>query len=336
MDEAVLHAKRQMRIGADPDYDLAVRELRRPALRAPGAARPSSGPGLDLIEHFLDTGVVTGQPGHPLLHGRLPGALSGRADGHERSPYLEWLKRGHGARERSRIPPRPSRDGAPARARAGGRRPAGRPAHRIWSSGCGPASWARWWPGRRARAADRRAGFGSAPAPAAFRAPAGARADRRDPCRARDGRLPSGAAGAGHQPAAVGGGSADGGPSRLMPWPRGSAPEEVVVVYTDEAGPRGGSVPRRRTRDRLRRARGGTWSPRTRRPRWWSCSAHSRRRDRQHQLGTLYRAVQTRPALDRLGAALPAASSATSRSRPGPGRAGASATSTACSSRWPA
>jgi hypothetical protein len=99
LDEIVLRAKRQMRIGADPDYDLLYEnfDVLHYLLQAP---RTLERPRLDLIEHFLDTGVVHERS--PDLHFSMANYLArypDRAEGPERSPYLEWLKRGRAAGE---------------------------------------------------------------------------------------------------------------------------------------------------------------------------------------------------------------------------------------------
>jgi hypothetical protein len=123
LDEAVLNAKRQMRIGADRDYDLVYDkfDVMHYLLQTP---RLIERPRLDLIKHFLETGVASMRS--PDIHFSMSEYLTRhpeRAQGRERSPYLEWLDCGSCARRH--------RDGPFARARAGGgRRPAGRAAYR--------------------------------------------------------------------------------------------------------------------------------------------------------------------------------------------------------------
>ena len=118
LDEAVLKAKRQMRIGADRDYDLVYDnfDVMHYLLQTP---RLIERPRLDLIEHFLETGVESMRS--PDIHFSMSEYLARhpeRAHGHERSPYLEWLKRGRAAGEIADPAPRHHRDGPFARARA--------------------------------------------------------------------------------------------------------------------------------------------------------------------------------------------------------------------------
>ncbi|HET7326695.1 MAG TPA: glycosyltransferase family 4 protein [Nocardioidaceae bacterium] len=98
MDEAVLGAKRRMRIGADPDYDLLYEnfDVLHYLLQAPHLLDQ---PEVDLIEHFLENGLDERLSPHPdfsmveyLI--RYPHKV---ADLHERSPYLAWLKSGKAA-----------------------------------------------------------------------------------------------------------------------------------------------------------------------------------------------------------------------------------------------
>ena len=75
-------------------------------------------PRLDLIEHFLETGVESMRS--PDIHFSMSEYLARhpeRAHGHERSPYLEWLKRGRAAGEIA-DPRRPSPRWPVSRARA--------------------------------------------------------------------------------------------------------------------------------------------------------------------------------------------------------------------------
>jgi glycosyltransferase involved in cell wall biosynthesis len=99
LDEAVLNAKRQMRIGADRDYDLVYDkfDVMHYLLQTP---RLIERPRLDLIKHFLETGVASMRS--PDIHFSMSEYLTRhpeRAQGRERSPYLEWLKRGRAAGE---------------------------------------------------------------------------------------------------------------------------------------------------------------------------------------------------------------------------------------------
>jgi glycosyltransferase involved in cell wall biosynthesis len=95
MDEAVLRARRRMRIGADPDYDLVAENfdvvhylLQSPALL--------DLPDVDLVAHFLEKGEAENLSPDPDFSmseyaRRHPRKV---AAGRERSPYLLWLKRG--------------------------------------------------------------------------------------------------------------------------------------------------------------------------------------------------------------------------------------------------
>jgi glycosyltransferase involved in cell wall biosynthesis len=98
MDEAVLRAKRRMRIGADREYDLLYEnfDVLHYLLQAPHLIDE---PETDLIEHFLEYGLAEGLSPHPDFSmsaylGRYPRKTSA---GRERSPYLLWLKRGKAA-----------------------------------------------------------------------------------------------------------------------------------------------------------------------------------------------------------------------------------------------
>jgi glycosyltransferase involved in cell wall biosynthesis len=99
LDEAVLNAKRQMRIGADRNYDLVYDnfDVMHYLLQTP---RLIERPKLDLIKHFLETGVASMRS--PDIHFSISEYLARhpeRAHGPEPSPYLEWLKRGRAAGE---------------------------------------------------------------------------------------------------------------------------------------------------------------------------------------------------------------------------------------------
>lgn len=102
MDEAVLRAKRRMRIGADRDYDLVYEnfDVLHYLLQSPHLLDQ---PETDLIEHFLEHGHAELLSPHPDFSmaayvGRYPRKA---AAGRERSPYLLWLKRGKAAGDRA-------------------------------------------------------------------------------------------------------------------------------------------------------------------------------------------------------------------------------------------
>jgi glycosyltransferase involved in cell wall biosynthesis len=99
LDDAVYNATRRMRIGVDPDYDLVQQnfDVLHYVLQAP---RILERPGVDLVQHFLDTGTATLRS--PDVNFSMADYLQRypeHADGPERSPYLEWLKRGREAGE---------------------------------------------------------------------------------------------------------------------------------------------------------------------------------------------------------------------------------------------
>jgi glycosyltransferase involved in cell wall biosynthesis len=100
LDEAVLRAKRRMRIGADPDYDLVYEnfDVIHYYLQAPHLLEK---PQLDLVEHFLENGLAEGlSPDIDFSMGGYTGRYPRKATARrERSPYLEWLKRGRAAGE---------------------------------------------------------------------------------------------------------------------------------------------------------------------------------------------------------------------------------------------
>jgi glycosyltransferase involved in cell wall biosynthesis len=98
MDAAVHRARCRMLVGVDPDHDL-VREHFDPLhylLQAPDLLND---PDVDLVEHFLTVGQERGLSPHPDFsaaeyrrrHPRKAGSSA------ERSPYLVWLKRGRAA-----------------------------------------------------------------------------------------------------------------------------------------------------------------------------------------------------------------------------------------------
>jgi glycosyltransferase involved in cell wall biosynthesis len=95
MDEAVLQAKRRMRIGADPDYDLLYEnfDVLHYLLQAPNLINR---PEVDLLEHFLENGRTRGLSPHPDFSmteyvDRYPHKTS---EQNVRNPYLFWLKYG--------------------------------------------------------------------------------------------------------------------------------------------------------------------------------------------------------------------------------------------------
>jgi glycosyltransferase involved in cell wall biosynthesis len=98
MDEAVLRAKRRMRIGADPNYDLLYQnfDVLHYLLQAPTLI---DDPEVDLIEHFMEHGRAEGLSPHPDFSmteyvNRYPRKT---APDKVRNPYLYWLKHGRAA-----------------------------------------------------------------------------------------------------------------------------------------------------------------------------------------------------------------------------------------------
>jgi hypothetical protein len=98
MDEAVLRAKRRMRIGADPDYDLLYEnfDVLHYLLQSPDLIDE---PDVDLIEHFLEHGREGGLSPHPDFSmteyvDRYPNKTSPQK---VRNPFLFWLKHGRAA-----------------------------------------------------------------------------------------------------------------------------------------------------------------------------------------------------------------------------------------------
>ncbi|MBO0729439.1 MAG: glycosyltransferase family 4 protein, partial [Acidimicrobiaceae bacterium] len=98
MDEAVLRAKRQMRIGVDPDYDLLYEnfDVLHYLLQCPDLLDE---PEVDLIEHFLKYGRTQRLSPHPDFSmieyvDRYPIKT---AAGKIRNPFLFWLKYGRAA-----------------------------------------------------------------------------------------------------------------------------------------------------------------------------------------------------------------------------------------------
>lgn len=98
MDEAVLRAKRRMRIGADPDYDLLYEnfDVLHYLLQSPDLLDQ---PEVDLIEHYLERGRAEGLSPHPDFSmteyvDRYPNKTSPQR---VRDPFLYWLKQGRDA-----------------------------------------------------------------------------------------------------------------------------------------------------------------------------------------------------------------------------------------------
>lgn len=98
VDDAVLAAKRRMRLGADADYDLLYGhfDVLHYLLQSPELLDQ---PDVDLIEHFLEHGFdqrLSPDPDFSMGEyvARYPRKSTG---GGERSPYLVWLKRGKDA-----------------------------------------------------------------------------------------------------------------------------------------------------------------------------------------------------------------------------------------------
>jgi glycosyltransferase involved in cell wall biosynthesis len=100
MDAAVAAARRRMRpAGLDADYDLAYEhfDVRHFLMQAPVLL---SIEGLDPLEHFLANGALA--KASPEINFNMQAYLARypeKATGRERSPYLEWLKRGKAAGE---------------------------------------------------------------------------------------------------------------------------------------------------------------------------------------------------------------------------------------------
>jgi glycosyltransferase involved in cell wall biosynthesis len=98
MDEAVLRAKRRMRVGADPDYDLIYEnfDVLHYLLQSP---KLIDDPDVDLIRHFLDRGRPEKLSPHPDFSmteylRRYPQKLAPAKVG---NPFLFWLKSGRRA-----------------------------------------------------------------------------------------------------------------------------------------------------------------------------------------------------------------------------------------------
>lgn len=98
MDEAVLRAKRRMRIGADPDYDLLYEnfDVLHYLLQSPNLL---DRPEVDLIRHFLKKGRAEGLSPHPDFSmteyvARYPQKTAAKK---LRNPFLYWLKHGRAA-----------------------------------------------------------------------------------------------------------------------------------------------------------------------------------------------------------------------------------------------
>jgi glycosyltransferase involved in cell wall biosynthesis len=98
MDEAVLRAKRRLRIGVDPDYDLVYEnfDVLHYLLQAP---RLLDRPEVDLVKHFLEKGRARGLSPHPDFSmteyvARYPQKTDPQK---VRNPFLYWLKYGRAA-----------------------------------------------------------------------------------------------------------------------------------------------------------------------------------------------------------------------------------------------
>lgn len=98
MDEAVVNAKRRMRVGGDADYDLLYEhfDVQHYLLQAPHLLDQ---PEVDLIEHFLEHGVEERlSPDPDFSMGEYVARYPRKtAETRELSPYLLWLKRGKAA-----------------------------------------------------------------------------------------------------------------------------------------------------------------------------------------------------------------------------------------------
>lgn len=95
LDQAVLRAKRRVRIGADPDYDLVYEnfDVLHYLLQAPYLL---DDPKVDVVRHFLESGEEQRLSPHPDFSmseyvRRYPKKASGDR---VRSPFLVWLKKG--------------------------------------------------------------------------------------------------------------------------------------------------------------------------------------------------------------------------------------------------
>ena len=95
VDDAVFAAKRRMRLGADPDYDLLYEhfDVLHYLLQSPELLDQ---PDVDLIEHFLEHGFDERlSPDPDFSMGEYVARYRRKCtEGRERSPYLIWLKRG--------------------------------------------------------------------------------------------------------------------------------------------------------------------------------------------------------------------------------------------------
>ena len=98
-DERVTRALGQVRLGVDDDYDLVYDhfDVRHYLLQAPHAAER---PGLDPVDHFLTVSPEVRRSPHPDFSPEVYRTRHPEHEhGPERSPYLEWLKRGRDAGE---------------------------------------------------------------------------------------------------------------------------------------------------------------------------------------------------------------------------------------------
>ncbi len=99
LDAGVHRARRNIKWGVDPDYDVVAEhfDVMHYLLQAP---RLLERPGIDLVHHFLSAGAdarLSPEPSFSMEEylARYPE----RRQTPERSPYLEWLKRGRAAGE---------------------------------------------------------------------------------------------------------------------------------------------------------------------------------------------------------------------------------------------
>jgi glycosyltransferase involved in cell wall biosynthesis len=99
LDAAVFRARRRMRVGADPDYDLVQErfDALHYLLQVP---RLLERPRVDPVAHFLESGQAHHRSPEPDFSMRsYLTRHPERGEGHERSPYLAWLKEGRAAGE---------------------------------------------------------------------------------------------------------------------------------------------------------------------------------------------------------------------------------------------
>jgi glycosyltransferase involved in cell wall biosynthesis len=99
VDEAALRAARRTRLGDEPDYDLVAEnfDFHHYFAQVPGLL---DRPRVDPVENFLEMGVTTQRSPHPdFSMANYLQRYPQHAEGPERSPYLHWLKRGRAAGE---------------------------------------------------------------------------------------------------------------------------------------------------------------------------------------------------------------------------------------------